>query len=47
MWHGQDVGVIKQLCDVTMKDSNDGFVGAMLKMLFSCSLAEIVFVLYF
>lgn len=38
--HGQDVGVTKQLCDVTMKDSNDGFVEAMLKMLFAVFLQK-------
>lgn len=47
----QDVGVTKQLCDVTMKDANDSFLGAMmtfqLKMLFSCFLAEIILILYF
>lgn len=41
--HGQeDVGVTKQLCDVKMRDSSDGFLGVILKMLFSCFLAEII-----
>lgn len=44
--HGQDVGVTKKSCDVTMKDSHDGFVGAMLKMLFSCFLGEIVLICF-
>lgn len=45
--HGQDVGVTKKLYDVTMKDFNDGYVGAVLKMLFNCFLAGIVLILYF
>lgn len=44
--HGQEVAVTKQLCDVSKKDSNGGFLGAMLKVLFSFFLAEIVLILY-